>query len=268
VDPCVLAAAYMCDVTEFYVVEGVAAVASLAHGTRTIAPVAKIVGAGDAAVAVAERAVADRCGVSLATGPSELLVLADDTAAPEFVAADLLALAAADPEGSCDLVTTSAAVAEATRAVVHRRLRSLEPDHGARGPLRRAQAVVVKGLAQAVELTNARAPQCLALLVKRPDELVGRLRSYGTLLVGPHTPPALAARVTGAPGLLPVRGAALWDGAVSVSAFLRRVTVQQVDPSAYLRLARGAAALAELEGADLVAEALNERIVPPDEADR
>lgn len=267
VDPHVLAAAYMCDVTELYAVGGVDAAAALAHGTESIEAVSKIVGMGDAAVAAAKRQLLDQCSVALATGPTELMVLADDTAAPEFVAADLLAQAAADSEGSCVLVTTSQSLAKATCAQVRKRLRALGTDHPARGPMRRAQAVVVEGLAAAVDLANGRAPQRLSLLVKRPDELVGRLRSYGTLLVGPHTPAALAGRVTGAGALTPAWSGAHHEAAVSVSDFLRRVTVQQVDPSAYLRLSRAAATLAELEGADQASESLAERVLAP-EAER
>jgi len=263
VDPHVLAAAYMCDVTEMYAVGGVDAAAALAHGTESIGAVSKIVGMGDGAVAVAKGQLRDLCGVALATGPTELMVLADDTAAPEFVAADLLAQAAADPEGSCVLVTTSQALAEATAALVRKRLRALGK-HPARGAMRRAQAVVVGGVADAVDLANGRAPQRLSLLVKRPDELVGRLRSYGTLLVGPHTPAALAGRVTGAGALTPAWSGAHHEAALSVSDFLRRVTVQQVDPSAYLRLSRAAATLADLEGADQASESLAERVVASD----
>lgn len=267
VDPHVLAAAYMCDVTELYAVVGVDAVSALAHGTATIGRVSKIVGMGDSAVAVAKQQVVDHCSVALATGPTELLVLADDAAAPEFVAADLLAQAAADPEGSCVLVTPSLPLAEAAQELLRKRLRALGAKHPARGPLRRAQAAVVDDLAAAVDLANERAPQQLCLLVKRPDELVGRLRSYGTLLVGPHTPAALAGRVTGAGALLPAWYSAGRDAAVSVTDFLRRVTVQQVDPSAYLRLSRAAATLAEIEGADQASEALAERVLPTNSTD-
>jgi histidinol dehydrogenase len=262
VDPHVLAAAYMCDVTELYAVGGVDAVSALAHGTTSIGKVSKIVGMGDSAVAVAKQQVVDQCSVALATGPTELLVLADAAAAPEFVAADLLAQAAADPEGSCVLVTTSQSLAEAVQMLLRKRLRGLGSRHPARGPLRRAQAVVVGDLTDAVELANGRAPQQLCLLVKRPDELVRRLRSYGTLLVGPHTPATLAGRVTGAGALLPAWSSAGHEAAVSVTDFLRRVTVQQVDPSAYLRLSRAATTLADLEGADQAAEALAERVLP------
>jgi histidinol dehydrogenase len=268
VDPHVLAAAYMCDVTELHAVEGVDGVAALAYGTESIGPVSKIVGMGDATVAVAKRQILDVCSVALATGPTELLVLADDTAAPEFVAVDLLAQAALDPEGSCVLVTTSRPVAEATRAVLRKRLHALGAGHPARGTIRRAQAAVVKGLTAAVDLANGRAPQRLSLLVKRPDELAPRLRSYGTLLVGPHTPASLAERVTGVGALQPAWSAAHRESAVSVSDFLRRVTVQQVDPSAYLRLSRAAATLAELEGADQAILALNERILSADASER
>lgn len=262
-----LAAAYMCDVTELYVVGGVDAVSALAYGTASIGRVSKIVGMGDSAVAVAKQQVVDCCSVALATGPTELLVLADDSAAPEFVAADLLAQAAADPEGSCVLVTPSLSLAEAAQELLRKRVRGLGANHPARGPLRRAQAAVVDDLASAVDLANERAPQQLCLLVKRPDELVGRLRSYGTLLVGPHTPAVLAGRVTGAGALLPAWSSAGREAAVSVTDFLRRVTVQQVDPSAYLRLSRAAATLAEIEGVDQAAEALAERMVPSHSTD-
>ncbi len=264
VDPHVLAAAYMCDVTEMYAVGGVDGVAALAHSTKSIGAVNRIFGVGDGAVAAAKHHLVDVCNVTLTTGLAELLVLADDTAAPEFVAADLLAHAAADPEGSCVLVTTSAAVAEATRRVLHSNLRSLGADHPARGAIRRAQAVVVKGLAAAVDLANGRAPERLSLLVKRPDELVGRLRTCATLLVGPHTPASLVGAATGA-GALPFDEPGGHPASVvSVSDFLRRVTVQQVDPSAYLRLSRAAATLAEVEGNLQAITALNERFLPTD----
>jgi histidinol dehydrogenase len=264
VDPLILAAAYMCDVTELHSVGGVDGLAAMAHGTDSIGAVPRVFGAGDSTVAEARRHLLDRCHMSLATPPSELLVLADDTAAPEFVAADLLAQAVADPEGSCVLVTTSAAVAEATRAKLRKSLRSLGADHPARGPIRRAQAVVVKGLTAAVALANGRAPERLSLLVKRPDELVGRLRTCTTLLVGPHTPASLTGGATGAGVLTPAGWGTYPEAAVSVSDFLRRVTVQQVDPSAYLRLSRAAATLAGLESNPQAITALNERFGPTD----
>lgn len=263
VDPHLLAAAYMCDVTELYAVGGVDGLAALAHGTQTIAAVDRIGGQGDAAVVAARAELSEVCDVTGVMGSTELVVLADDTAAPEFVAADLMAQAEADPQGSCLLVTPSEALAEATRDRLRKRQRALAAKHPARGPLRRAQGVVVGSLVAAVELANQRVPQWLSLQVKRPDELVGRLCGYGTLLVGPHTTVALARRVTGASSLLPPGAAPRWESPWSVADFLRRVTVQQVDPSAYLRLSRAATTLASLEGADLAAEAIAERIGRP-----
>ncbi len=261
VDPHLLAAAYMCDVTELHAVGGVDGLAALAHGTKTVAAVDRVVGLGDAAMVAARDGLSDIRPEVMITGPTELLVLADDTAAPEFLAADLLAQAASDPEGSCMLVTPSKSLASATVAALRKQQRGLSAKHVARGALRRAQAVVVKSLAAAVELANARSPQRLSLCVKRPDELVGRLRSYGTLLVGPHTPDSLAARVTGAGALLPdVSGT--HHCSVTLSTYLRRVTVQQVDPSAYMRLSRAATTLADLEGMDEAVTAIAERILP------
>ncbi len=267
VAPHLLAAAYMTDVTELLPVGSVEGLAAMALGTGSVAAVTCLVGQGGAEVAAAVDELRGGACRLLVAGPGELLVLADHTAAPEFVAADLLDQATADPDGSCALVTTSELLAEAVRE----RLRLWRRGRGscpAAAALRRAQAVVVRSLSAAVALANARAPQRLSLLVKRPDELVGRLRGYGTLLVGPHTPAALATRVTGAgvllPGGAPALGAAPGRAAspLSVSTYLRRVTVQQVDPSAYLRLGRAAATLAELDGLEEASEAISERIRP------
>ena len=190
--------------------------------------------------------------------------MADDTAPPDFVAADLLAHAERDPDAICSVITTSEEVARGTHRVLGRRVRTLPKDHPARGPIRRAQAVVVADLDEAASQANERAPEVLSVLVRRPDDLLDKLWNFGTLLVGPHTPPSVLS-ITGSSGLYPAGGEAGFRAPVSVSTFMRRIAAQQVDASAYHRLVREASTLAEIEGRTLGAQALNIRLVPFDD---
>jgi histidinol dehydrogenase len=257
VDGHVLAAAYMADVTRLFRVGGAPAAAALCRGTKTLPGVALITGQGDASVAAAAAALAGSPDVSAELrieGPGELCILGDHTAPAEFLAADLVAHAAHDGDAACLVVTTSPPVAEAVQAEVRLRLRGRPRDDPARAVLRRAAVHLVDDLAQAVQAVNRVAPRWLALWVKRPEDVIGQLGAYGTLVVGPVTPPELGRLVTGG-GCLPSLG---------VHTFLRPVTAQQVEPSAYVRLSRAARALAELEGRTEVSRALEVRLTPPE----
>lgn len=264
VDDLVLAAAYMTDVTELHALGGAAAVGALAFGTASIPAVDRLLGSGDAAVRLARREVAGSCAVDLAEGPLELLVLADETAAVDLVAADLCAQAELDPEADCVLVTTSEAVARGVQAALRaerRRLPSVDP---ARGPLGRARAVVAADLEQAVALVNDYAPQRLSLQVVRPDDLVGSLRGVGAIYVGPQSPASLAEYAAGATALAGAGGAARRGGVLQLASLLPALVAVQVDPSAYPRLARAASVLAELEGRHHAQRALDIRLFAPE----
>jgi histidinol dehydrogenase len=263
VAPLMLAAAYMCDVTELYAVGGVAAIGAMAHGTQSLAPVDRILADGGPEVRQALEQVRPRCAVDPNTGPQELLVLADRTASAQFVAADLLAHAESAPEADCALVALDEALARRVQAQLRNWLRDLEKDDPVRPVLRRARARVAEDLPSALRMVNEYAPQRLSLMVQRPDDVVAGLRSYGTLLVGPHTPASLAEFASGGPALLPAGGRARGHGASGIAALQRPVDAQQVDPSAYPRLARVAAVLAEAEGRRHARRALDIRMYGP-----
>lgn len=261
-DEHLLAAAYMCEIREMYVVGGVRAVAALAYGTATIRPVQRILGSGDAAVRLAKQEVATRCAVDLGDFPLELLVLADDTASPELVAADLLAQAELDPAADCVLVTTSEAVARGVQVELRQRTRGLGADDPSRGPLGRARALVAKDLQSAIACVNDYAPQRLSLQVVRPDDLVGSLRGYGALFVGAQSPACLAEYLGGGRAA-PSGGPGQGQGVLDLASLRPPVVALQVDPSAYLRLSRVAAILADLEGRRHARRALDIRVYDP-----
>lgn len=262
VDPVMLAAAYMCDVTHLFAVGGLAALAALSRGTESVPAVDRVVGLGGPEIRVARELLGDRCAVDVNRGPRELLILADHTASPEFIAADLLAQAEADPDALCALITVDEKLVPSVQAALRRALRDVPREDAVRGPLRRARARWVTDLSVAVKEANDYAPQRLSLQVQRPDDVTPHLRQYGTLLVGPHTPATLAEYVTGGPDLLPDAGRARYHSASGVADLQRTVDLQQVDPSVYPRLARLAARLAELEGRPHARRALDIRMFP------
>ncbi|MDY0000150.1 MAG: histidinol dehydrogenase [Polyangia bacterium] len=262
IDENLLAAAYMCEIKEIYAVGGARAVAALAYGTATIRPVQRILGSGDLSVRLAKRAVASHLSVDEGDFPTELLVLADDTASAELVAADLLAQAELDSEADCALVTTSEAVAHRVQAELRLRAKALSPDDPARGPISRARVLVASDMQSAVAHVNDYAPQRLSLQVVRPDDLVGSLRGYGALFVGAQSPACLAEYVGGgraAPSGGPGRG----QGVLDLASLRPPVVALQVDPSAYLRLSRVAATLADLDGRRHARRAMDIRVFKP-----
>lgn len=255
----VLAAAFMCDVTTLCAAGGPAAVAALAYGTESVDPVDRILGIGAGEELGAASLVSGRCDVRL-RAPPDLLVVADRTASAEFVAADLLAHAESAPQADGLLLTTDRALADQVAALVRKWARALESADPIRSALRRARARVAAGAPEAISLANAYAPGRLSLVVKRPGDWLGGLRSYGALLLGSHTPPALAELATGGSVLLPAGARARAEQAGSVEDFARAVDTQLVDPSAYARLARVGDGLAEVEGRTYARRAISVRL--------
>lgn len=262
VDDAVLAAAYMCDIKEMYLVEGARAVAALAFGTPTIRPVNRILGSGDAAVRLAKREVSAECAVDPGDLPRELLILADETASVELVAADLLAQAELDPDADCVLVTTSEALAKGVQAELRERTRELAKSDPARGPLGRARAFLASDLDAAVAAVNDYAPQRISLQVVRPDDLVGSLRGYGALFVGSHSPATLGEYLGGG-RVAAAGGAGQGQGVLGLGSLRVPVVALEVDASGYPRLAHVAAVLADLEGRRHARRALDIRRFDP-----
>src|SRR6202165_3700332 len=197
-NPLVLAAAYLGGVSEIYRVGGAQAVAALAWGTATIAPVAKIVGPGNAYVAAAKRLVFGKVGIDMIAGPSEVLVIADETGNAGWIAADLLAQAEHDVNAQSVLITDHAALADEVERAVESQLSTLP-----RAPIARASwqgfcaMILVRNLDEAVPLANAIAAEHLEIMTADPEPFSAKIRNAGAIFLGPHTPEAIGDYVGG-----------------------------------------------------------------------
>ncbi len=254
VHPAVLVAADLAGADEVYCLGGVQAIAALAYGTESVRPVHKIVGPGNAYVTAAKREVYGEVGIDFVAGPSEVLIIADEEANPELVAADLLAQAEHDPDASALLVTTSAAFAERVRAEVTRQLAALPTAPVARLSIdRHGLIVVADSPGEVVAVANARAPEHLELQVADPAPFLAGLRNYGSLFVGEKAAEALGDYSSGLNHILPTNGAARYTGGLSVRDFVKVQTVLRAEQGASEVVLDDAVRLAETEG--LVAHA-------------
>lgn len=248
-NPAVLAAARRAGVGEIWRVGGAQAIAALAYGTETIAPVHRIVGPGNVYVAEAKRQVSGHVGIDSIAGPSEIVVIADATARPGWVAIDLLAQAEHDEDARAVLITPDAALAEAAAAELERLLVTL-PRAAVAGASWRAHGAVmlVRDLAEAAELANRIAPEHLELAVADPAALFARIRHAGAVFLGHHAPEALGDYVAGPNHVLPTNGTARFASGLSVFDFLKRTTWVSADASALAAIGPAAVRLAEAEG--------------------
>ena len=245
------------DIHEVYLMGGAHAVAALACGTESVTPVDKIVGPGGRWVSAAKRAVFGMVGVDMIAGPSELVVVADGSAEPELVAADLLAQAEHDPDALALLLTSSRPLAEKVERRVAARLKRLPREAPARAALRRWGGIIVTAdLDEAVELCDRVAPEHVELHVKDPLRLVDRVERAGAVYVGPWSPAVLGDYSVGTNHVLPTAGAARFASPLGVWDFVRRTTVVEVAPHRYGVLAEAAGHLAALEALPLHREAL------------
>lgn len=251
VNPLVLAAARVSGVAEIYRVGGAQAVAALAHGTQSIAPVAKIVGPGNAWVAAAKRRVFGQVGIDMIAGPSEVLILADAGADPDWVAADLLAQAEHDPAAQAVLITDSGDLADAVEAAVERALATLGRQEIARASWRDYGAIVVVGsLDAAIPLVDRLAPEHLEIEAADAERLAGMVRNAGAIFLGSHTPEAIGDYVGGPNHVLPTARAARYASGLGVLDFMKRTSILRCDPAALRALGPAAIALGRSEGLD------------------
>jgi histidinol dehydrogenase len=219
--PLALALAWELGVREVYRLGGAVGLAAAAHGTETIAPVDKIVGPGNAYVAEAKRQLFGRVGIDSIAGPSEVLIVADDSANPVWVAADLIAQAEHDP-GSAILVTPSLALAERVLSEVEQQLAALERGDAARRSLERyGAAIVCRDLEQACALANEFATEHLQIITRSDDECLARIESAGAIFVGAHTPVPLGDYYAGPSHVLPTGGTARFSAPLSCNDFLK-----------------------------------------------
>lgn len=264
INPHLLVAAQKAGVDEVYKVGGAWAIAALAFGTATIPKVDVIVGPGNLYVTLAKKIVAGTVGIDIIAGPSEVLVVADDSADPEFIAADLLAQAEHDPRASAVLVATSPELAAGVRAEVLRQLLELGRAEIARKSIESFGAVfLVKDVSKAIDLANRVAPEHLELHLRDAFAHLGRIRHAGAVFIGEHTPEPVGDYVAGPNHVLPTAGTARFASALSVDHFLKRTSVIHYSAAAFRREAADIMRLAEVEGLGAHANAIRVRLSRP-----
>lgn len=260
-NPLVLAAARIAGVDEIYRVGGAQAVAALAYGTATIAPVAKIVGPGNAYVAAAKRRVFGQVGIDMIAGPSEVVVLADATANADWIAADLLAQAEHDTAAQSILVTDSAALADAVEAAVEGRLRTLPRAEIAGASWRDFGAIVLApSLADAVPLIDRLAPEHLEIVAEDADALANGIRNAGAIFLGGHTPEAVGDYVGGPNHVLPTARSARFSSGLGVLDFMKRTSILKCSPEALRAIGPAAITLGRAEGLEAHARSVAVRL--------
>ena len=261
INPTVLAAARIAGVTEIYRVGGAQAVAALAYGTETIAPVAKIVGPGNAYVAAAKRQVFGTVGIDMIAGPSEVLVIADANNNPDWLAADLLAQAEHDRGAQSILITDDPPLASAVEAAVERQLKSLSRSETAAASWADFGAIIlVPDLKAALPLANRIAAEHLELAVDDPDALMAGVRNAGAIFLGRHTPEVIGDYVGGSNHVLPTARSARFSSGLSVLGFVKRTSILRLGPGQLRSLAPAAIALARSEGLDAHARSVAIRL--------
>lgn len=260
-NPLVLAAAELAGIDEIYRVGGAQAVAALAYGTETIRPVVKIVGPGNAYVAAAKRRVFGQVGIDMIAGPSEVLVLADASARPDWVAADLLAQAEHDEAAQAILVTDSPALAREVEAAVERQLATLPRREVAAASWRDHGAVIlVPRLADALPLVDRVAPEHLEIEAEEAEALADRVRNAGAIFLGSHTPEAVGDYVAGSNHVLPTARSARFSSSLGVLDFMKRISVLRCDPAALAAIGPAAITLGRAEGLEGHARSIEMRI--------
>ncbi|GEQ97668.1 histidinol dehydrogenase [Iodidimonas gelatinilytica] len=261
INPLVLAAADLAGVDELYRIGGAQAVAALAYGTESLAPVDKIVGPGNAYVAEAKRQVFGRVGIDTIAGPSEILVVADGDNDPAWIAADLLSQAEHDAVAQSILITDDAAFASAVADEIEQQLMSLDRRDIASASWRDYGAMIVlDDLMQAPALVDRLAPEHLELAVADPDVLFARIRHAGAVFLGRYTPEAVGDYVAGPNHVLPTSRAARFSSGLSVLDFMKRTTFIGCDGDSLTRIGPAAVRLARAEGLGAHAQSVSIRL--------
>ena len=261
VNPMVLLAAQLSGVDEVYRVGGAQAIAALAYGTKTIKPVDKITGPGNAFVAAAKRQVFGKVGIDMIAGPSEILVIADKTSRPDWIALDLLSQAEHDENAQSILITDSDDVINAVTEKIEINLQNLSRNEIAGKSWKNNGAIIkVPNFEIAAELSNRLAPEHLELCVSDPENLAKKISNAGAIFLGHWTPEAVGDYVTGPNHVLPTARSARFSSGLSVMDFLKRTTLAKVSRDALLKIGPSAVTLANSEGLECHGLSISERI--------
>jgi histidinol dehydrogenase len=260
-DAAILAAAECCGIRHVFKVGGAQAIAAMAFGTETVPRCDKLFGPGNAWVTEAKRqAFLADVAVDLPAGPSELLVVADASAKPVFVAADLLSQAEHGIDSQVVLVADDETLLDAVEREIDRQLRTLPREAMARVSLSNARSIRVDAIGTAFEIANAYAPEHLILAVREPRRWLDRVRSAGSVFLGDWTPEALGDYCSGTNHVLPTGGAARAFSGVGVASFQKTISVQAASPSGLAAIGDCAISLADAEGLAAHARAISTRL--------
>jgi histidinol dehydrogenase len=254
----------LCGIGTFFKVGGAQAIAAMAYGTASIPKVDKIFGPGNAWVTAAKQQVAadpHGAAVDMPAGPSEVLVIADESARPAFVAADLLAQAEHDPQSQAILVTPAAALASEVVAEVQRQMATLSRQAILAQSVANSRCIVVPDLATAIQISNEYAPEHLLLQIHEPRAALNQIRNAGSIFLGDWSPEPMGDYCSGTNHVLPTYGYARAYSGLSLVDFTKRITVQELTPDGLRDLGPVAATLAHLEGLDAHAAAVERRLV-------
>jgi histidinol dehydrogenase len=259
--PLVLAAAKLAGVDEIYRIGGAQAVAALAYGTETIAPVSKIVGPGNAYVAAAKRLVFGTVGIDMIAGPSEVLILADNTGNADWIAADLLAQAEHDVSAQSILITDDATLADDVEKAVAAQLKTLPRASVAEPSWRDFGAIItVASLDDAIPLVDRLAPEHLEIVAVDADRYVDRIRNAGAIFIGAYTPEAIGDYVAGSNHVLPTARSARFSSGLGVLDFMKRTSLLKCGPDQLRALGSAAIELGKAEGLDAHARSVAIRL--------
>lgn len=256
----ILAAAKVAGVDKVYKVGGAQAIAAMAYGTESIPKVDKIVGPGNVYVATAKKLVQGICGIDMIAGPSEILVIADETANADWLAADLLSQAEHDKLASAIMITDSEALATAVSAAVEKRLEKLpRREIAAESIKNNGKIIITESIMQAAELSDRIAPEHLELAVARPEKLLEQIKNAGSVFLGHYTPEATGDYMAGTNHTLPTGGTARFSSPLGVDDFIKKTQFIKMSREALENYYRDIAAFAESEGLNAHAESVKAR---------
>ena len=254
----ILAAAKVAGADKVYKVGGAQAIAAMAYGTESIPKVDKIVGPGNVYVATAKKLVQGICGIDMIAGPSEILVIADETANADWLAADLLSQAEHDKLASAIMITDSEALATAVSAAVEKRLEKLpRREIAAESIKNNGKIIITESIMQAAELSDRIAPEHLELAVARPEKLLEQIKNAGSVFLGHYTPEATGDYMAGTNHTLPTGGTARFSSPLGVDDFIKKTQFIKMSREALENYYRDIAAFAESEGLNAHAESVN-----------
>ena len=248
IQPVTVAAAYYAGADEIYRIGGVQAIAAMAYGTESIQKVNKIVGPGNKFVTSAKKQVYGECGIDFLAGPSEVLIIADETAKPEFVAADILAQCEHDKDARAFLICFSKEFAQKVDEKAKEYLKNLQTREIAEQSYNKSFAVVVRYLDEAVALSNKKAPEHLELCLENAENLINKFNNYGSLFIGNYSAEVFGDYVSGTNHTLPTNQVAKYSGGLSVFDYIKIQTYQIIREKSIKETAINASYLAEKEG--------------------